>query len=516
MTRPWLTLVGIGEDGTLAPGGQDALAQAEIIYGGARHLNLAGALDGEKRPWPSPFSSVYQDLADLEGRPVSILATGDPMWFGIGSSLLKHVSAENLCVLPSLSAFQLAASRMCWALQETECLSVHGQPVDLLRAALYPGARLLVLTSGSETPREVADLLADEGFGGTRMTVLEHLGGDRERRVEGVAETWSEEVGGFHTLALDVVAAQRCVDGASFDRAEMADRNIRCLGQIGPVSMARALRSWRTSAPKLSATDCPLRRCRLAWPSAKLFSCAYTKNVTSVFCVTRKKIKNSFSVDKWLKSWAATTGFERRGVEEEVELAVNDIGIARVAVELFALGHAEGAVATITRHVAFGVGNETLHRVFRPEVVGDAIMNCVVTGVAEDHVKLSNKCNSVRSAQRDALPIHGCAKRDVVFVCRERGVGVYDCAEHGCGNQDCSTGHLDLPFVWPLFDRPGESPRLCGGRERSRLGAPNGSGEVSRSDVRAALGYVDARCGGGSGGLRYACDRVVGPPHGVG
>lgn len=206
MSAPWLTLVGIGEDGVLAPGGADALAHAEIVYGGTRHLELAGEITAEKRTWPSPFATVFADLAALKDRRVAVLATGDPMWFGIGASLLKHFPAEDLRVLPSPSAFQLAAGRMGWALQDTECLSVHGRPVDLLRAALYPGARLLVLTSNGETPRQVADLLADEGYGRTRMTALEHLGGSRERRIDGTAEDWSQDVADFHTLALEVIA----------------------------------------------------------------------------------------------------------------------------------------------------------------------------------------------------------------------------------------------------------------------------------------------------------------------
>ncbi|MBN8180028.1 precorrin-6y C5,15-methyltransferase (decarboxylating) subunit CbiE [Roseibium aggregatum] len=204
--RPWLTLVGLGEDGVLAPGGAEALAGADIVYGGNRHLELTGGITAEKRTWPSPFATVFEDLAALRQKRVAVLATGDPMWFGIGSSLLKHFPANELMVLPSPSAFQLAAARMGWALQETDCLSVHGRPVDLLRASLYPGARILCLTSNAETPRQVADLLADEGYGRSRMTVLEHLGGTRERCVAGTAEDWSAEVADFHTLALEVIA----------------------------------------------------------------------------------------------------------------------------------------------------------------------------------------------------------------------------------------------------------------------------------------------------------------------
>ncbi|MBO6891533.1 MAG: precorrin-6y C5,15-methyltransferase (decarboxylating) subunit CbiE [Roseibium sp.] len=206
MTSPWLTLIGLGEDGVLAPGGQTALAEADIVFGGARHLDLAGEIKAEKRTWPSPFASVFDDLRQLSGKKVSVLATGDPMWFGIGSSLLKHFDADELTILPSQSAFQLAAARMGWALQDTECLSVHGRSVNLLRSALYPGARILLLTSNATTPSDVADLLADEGFGKTSMTVLEHLGGSKERRVSGSAEDWRQDVANFHTLALEVTA----------------------------------------------------------------------------------------------------------------------------------------------------------------------------------------------------------------------------------------------------------------------------------------------------------------------
>lgn len=206
MTAPWLTLIGIGEDGGLSGSAHAALERARIVYGGARHLELAGPLAAEKRPWPSPFAAVFEELRNLKNQPVALLCSGDPMWYGMGSSLLKHVSAGELAVLPSPSAFQLAAARMGWALQDCDCLSVHGRPLDLLRAALYPGARLLVLTSGAETARLAAGLLSEEGYGRTRMTALEHLGGEREQHLSGTADSWEVETAALNTLALDITA----------------------------------------------------------------------------------------------------------------------------------------------------------------------------------------------------------------------------------------------------------------------------------------------------------------------
>ncbi|CTQ73792.1 bifunctional cobalt-precorrin-7 (C(5))-methyltransferase/cobalt-precorrin-6B (C(15))-methyltransferase [Roseibium alexandrii] len=207
MNSPWLTMIGLGEDGSFSAAAQTALAGSEIVYGSARHFDLVPELSGEKRLWPSPFAKVFEDLAALKGRSVAVLATGDPQWYGIGSSLARHFPSTDMTVFPAPSAFQLAAARLGWAVQECECLSVHGRPVDRLRCHLYPGARLLALTSNGHAPRDVAKLLQDEGYGASRMTVLEHLGGEKERIVSGIAKEWSKDVADFHTLGIEAVAS---------------------------------------------------------------------------------------------------------------------------------------------------------------------------------------------------------------------------------------------------------------------------------------------------------------------
>ncbi|WP_420412320.1 precorrin-6y C5,15-methyltransferase (decarboxylating) subunit CbiE [Roseibium sp.] len=206
MTTSWLTLIGLGEDGSFSTAAHTTLETADIIYGSARHFELVPALSGEKRLWPSPFSKVFDDLAELKGRSVAVLATGDPQWYGIGSSLARYFPSEEMAVFPAPSAFQLAAARLGWAVQETECLSIHGRPVDLLRAQLYPGARFLVLTSNGKAPTQVAKILTEEGYSKSRLTVLEHLGGNKERTASGTAAAWTGDVADFHTLAVEVIA----------------------------------------------------------------------------------------------------------------------------------------------------------------------------------------------------------------------------------------------------------------------------------------------------------------------
>ncbi len=210
MTAPWLTVVGIGEDGIdgLSALAKRALQDASCVIGGARHLELAGSLNAQTVPWPLPFAKGFELLDQRRGTPTVVMATGDPMCFGLGATLSRRYRAEEMLVLPTPSAFSLAAARLGWPLQDVDTLSLHGRPVDGLRLHLFPGARLLCLTSNADAPRMVADLLADEGYGTSRMTALEHMGGERERVISGIAESWHADVADFHLLAIEAVAVR--------------------------------------------------------------------------------------------------------------------------------------------------------------------------------------------------------------------------------------------------------------------------------------------------------------------
>nr|WP_256119554.1 precorrin-6y C5,15-methyltransferase (decarboxylating) subunit CbiE [Shinella lacus] len=181
---PWLSIVGIGEDGLAGLGDEakTAIGAAEIVFGGARHLELAdAAIRGERQVWLSPFERSVEAVLAARGRPIVVLASGDPFFYGVGVTLSRRIARAEMRVFPAPSAFSLAASRLGWALQETVCVSLHGRPIDLIRPHLHPGSRILALTSDSDGPAALAGLLAESGFGGSTMTVLEALGGARER-----------------------------------------------------------------------------------------------------------------------------------------------------------------------------------------------------------------------------------------------------------------------------------------------------------------------------------------------
>jgi len=207
----WLSIVGIGEDGIdgLSAVARGLISDADIVFGGKRQLSLAEALiGGEARPWPSPFTQGIEEVLASRGRQVCVLASGDPFFYGVGSVLAGHVPPEETLVVPAPSAFSLAAARLGWALPDTALLSVHGRALDRIRPLLHPGARILALTSDKDGPEALARLLAETGFGKSKLTVLEALGGENERiRTTTAAEFDLSKIAELNTVAIEVAAS---------------------------------------------------------------------------------------------------------------------------------------------------------------------------------------------------------------------------------------------------------------------------------------------------------------------
>ncbi|PMR71432.1 precorrin-6y C5,15-methyltransferase (decarboxylating) subunit CbiE [Halomonas heilongjiangensis] len=180
---PWLTLLGWGESGTagLTAASRQALDAAEVVFGARRHLRLLPPLAAEVREWPVPFADGIPELLAERGRRVVMLVSGDPFWFGAGTSLARHLPAEEWQALPSPSTFSLAASRLGWPLQDCTCLGLHAKPLTRIRPYLQRGRRLMVLVRDGDAVIELAGWLKRFGFGASRLHVLEALGGDRER-----------------------------------------------------------------------------------------------------------------------------------------------------------------------------------------------------------------------------------------------------------------------------------------------------------------------------------------------
>jgi precorrin-6Y C5,15-methyltransferase (decarboxylating) len=183
MARPWLSIVGIGEDGFggLSTAARDLLERAELIVGGKRHLALVASLGKKTLEWETPFSASIPKLLTHRGQRVVVLCSGNPFWYGAGSVLAEAVPADEIVAIPAPSTFAWAAARLRWRLEETVTLGLHARPLELLRPHLRNHARLIVLLRDGAATAQVAAYLHANGFGQSRLTALEALGGPRER-----------------------------------------------------------------------------------------------------------------------------------------------------------------------------------------------------------------------------------------------------------------------------------------------------------------------------------------------
>jgi len=198
MSTRWLTIIGMGEDGPAGLGveARRSLDQADLVIASRRLLALMPDLAAERREWPSPFSPLIDDLLANRHRHVVVVASGDPLNYGVGRKILERIPVNEVRVVPGVSSLSLAAARMGWSLPDCDTLTVHGRSPANVEPFIQPGARLIVLTDGDESVREVARRLVGRGFGASPMTALESLGGSGEKRIDFTAASVPQETFG--------------------------------------------------------------------------------------------------------------------------------------------------------------------------------------------------------------------------------------------------------------------------------------------------------------------------------
>ncbi|AXI52116.1 MULTISPECIES: bifunctional cobalt-precorrin-7 (C(5))-methyltransferase/cobalt-precorrin-6B (C(15))-methyltransferase [unclassified Sulfitobacter] len=209
----WVTLIGLGEDGLagLTDASRKALAEAEVIFGGPRHLALCDA-GARGREWPLPFS--VEPVLEHRGRAVVVLASGDPFWHGVGGSLAQVLDPSEWRCFPAPSCMTLAAARLGWRLEEVTTLGLHAAPFEVLVPHLAAGARLICTLRDGAAPAALADYLTAQGFGASRLTVMEALGGPRE--IARAADAATFDLDG---IAAPVVVAIAVSGGAGISHA---------------------------------------------------------------------------------------------------------------------------------------------------------------------------------------------------------------------------------------------------------------------------------------------------------
>lgn len=210
--------MGIGEDGPsgLCAASRDALDAATHVIGAPRQLALLPAIAAMQEAWPVPFADGIERLLARRGTPTVMLASGDPFWFGAGSTITARLDRGEWVALPARSTFALAAAQLGWRIEDIACLGLHAAPLTRLRPLLAPEQRAIVLLRDGAAACELARYLAAQGFGESVIHVLEALGGARERVRITTADGWRlDDVAHPVALGIALAGAGRVLSGAS-------------------------------------------------------------------------------------------------------------------------------------------------------------------------------------------------------------------------------------------------------------------------------------------------------------
>jgi len=206
-----ILVLGLGEDGVagLNETARNLLKTADVLVGGTRHHALVPEFTGTRLDWSQGIDAGIDAIASHRETSATlvVIASGDPLYYGVGKALIARFGASHVKIIPAPGAVSLACAAMGWSQPHIQVVSLHGRPLENLNLYVTPGARIIALTQNGETPARVAALLTEQGFGPSRMTVLERLGGAHEHRLTGLAQAWPHPPGAaLNTLALELTA----------------------------------------------------------------------------------------------------------------------------------------------------------------------------------------------------------------------------------------------------------------------------------------------------------------------
>lgn len=193
-----VTVIGMGDEGCpgLSSIAVNAVAKAQILAGGERHLDFFPQFTGEKIVFKGNLIQAAERIAELAAEhTVCVLASGDPLFFGIGNLIGKKVGLEHVDFIPAPSSIQQAFARVGIKWDDAQILSLHGRPIEGLITKLQSLNKVALFTDEINHPQAVASYMKQYDESDWTAFVCENLGGKNERIRKFELNLLSEENG---------------------------------------------------------------------------------------------------------------------------------------------------------------------------------------------------------------------------------------------------------------------------------------------------------------------------------
>ena len=188
----------------------DLIRNADVLIGGERLLAHFEDIPAEKREISKDLSGLTEFIKTcMQDRTVVVLASGDPLFYGIGKRLVDDLGAQHVTVYPNISSVAGAFARIKQSWHDAEVISLHGRDREPeLKTRLKYTDKVAVLTDPIKNPAWLAAWLLENAAGCFNMCVLEQMGTPAEKL------GWYEpiEAAGQHFSTPNVVVLMRRPD----------------------------------------------------------------------------------------------------------------------------------------------------------------------------------------------------------------------------------------------------------------------------------------------------------------
>ena len=206
MNEAKIHVIGIGDAGpsSLSAAALAQVERAEILFGGERHLSFFPESRAEKIFVKSNLKEVAARIkSELGKKRLAVLASGDPLFYGIAKYLMAQIPKQHFEILPNVSSLQLAFAKAKESWEDAAIVSLHGRPIEEILEAAKEAKKLGVLTDEQNTPARIAEFLLNNDLKGFTATVCENLGGADEKVTQlDLPELTQKEFSALNVLVL--------------------------------------------------------------------------------------------------------------------------------------------------------------------------------------------------------------------------------------------------------------------------------------------------------------------------